>query len=94
MDEDKKSEWVGFLGDLQYNVNDEELVVNELQAYMATERQLFAHQETSAKGGKSKSMAGSGAGSLKAVQAAFASYISPHLPDPPSIGSSTKVVWL
>jgi hypothetical protein len=39
-DEEKKT-WTTFLSDLKYNTQDLELVVNELQAYMCTERQMF-----------------------------------------------------
>ena len=91
----EREAWVTFLRDLQYNVDDRELVVNELQAYMTTERQLFGG-DAGGKGGGKKGGGGGGGGNeaLKEVQAKFAAYIAPHLPSPPSIGTNTKVVWL
>ena len=79
-----------------YTQEDNELVVNELQAYMTTERQLFGGRDDSGGGGRGGKKGGGGGGGnevLAGIQTAFASYIAPHLPSPPSVGTSTKVVW-
>ena len=39
--EEDKARWVAFLKGLRYDGDDRELCVNELQAYMCTERLLF-----------------------------------------------------
>ena len=39
----EKRAWMDFLRDLRYDVADDELVVNELQAYMCTERRMFGN---------------------------------------------------
>jgi hypothetical protein len=46
-----------FLKDLRYDVKDDELVVNELQAYMCTERRMFGNGGSF--GGGDSSVAGS-----------------------------------
>ena len=84
---------------------DEELVVNELQAYMCTERHMFSCGAKNSSGsggggggGRHSNGGGGGGGAstvhLANLQLSFTRYIAPHLPNPPSVGSHTKVVWL
>ena len=91
-----KTAWIAFLRDLRYNVEDEELVVNELQAYMCTERQMFGESGGGGRGGKRGGGGGGGGGddALASLQARFAAFIKEHLPSPPSVGAGTRVVWL
>ena len=86
-----KVAWIAFLRDLRYNVDDEELVVNELQAYMCTERQMFGE---SGGGGRRGGRGGGGDDALASLQTRFAAYIREFLPSPPSVGAGTRVVWL
>lgn len=91
MTEEERKTWVDFLVGLRYNAeNDVELAVNELQAYMATERKLFEASD---------------AAGLKQLQLKFSRAITEKstLEDgnfgleealTPSVGSSTKLVWL
>ncbi len=89
MTEEERKTWVDFLVGLRYNAEmDEELAVNEFQAYMATERKLFEASETAR---------------LKQLQLKFSRAMTDPssrnnggLEDAltPSIGSGTKVVWL
>jgi hypothetical protein len=91
MTEEERKTWVDFLVGLRYNAeNDVELAVNELQAYMATERKLFEASD---------------AARLKQLQLKFSRAITEKstLEDgnfgleealTPSVGSSTKLVWL
>ena len=51
MTDSDKDAWRAFLTELRYNANDETLVVNELQAYMATERVMFDDGVGGNKGG-------------------------------------------
>jgi hypothetical protein len=53
----EKRAWMDFLKDLRYDVKDDELVVNELQAYMCTERRMFGNGGSF--GGGDSSVAGS-----------------------------------
>jgi hypothetical protein len=91
MTEEERKTWVNFLIGLRYNAStDTELAVNELQAYMATERKLFEASE---------------AAELKQLQLKFSRAMTEktsRINDnggleaslTPSIGSSTKLVWL
>ena len=86
-----------FLRDLRYNVEDEELVVNELQAYMCTERQMFGESGGGGRGGREVAVGEAEAGTTLAwsLQARFAAFIKEHLPSPPSVGAGhVRVVWL
>lgn len=83
LDEPRRGAWRAFLAALGYDVANEELVVNEFQAYMCTERQLFG----GGSGGKGKQRDGGGGGAadvalLAAMQRAFAPYVAPHVPAP------------
>ena len=88
-----KMAWIAFLRDLRYNVDDEELVVNELQAYMCTERQMFG-ESSGGGGGRGGKRGGGGDDALASLQTRFAAYIREFLPSPPSVGAGTRVVWL
>ena len=91
MTEEERKTWVNFLIGLRYNAStDTELAVNELQAYMATERKLFEASE---------------AAELKQLQLKFSRAMTEKTSRvndnggleaslTPSIGSSTKLVWL
>jgi hypothetical protein len=57
VDANEKRAWMDFLKDLRYDVKDDELVVNELQAYMCTERRMFGNGGSF--GGGDSSVAGS-----------------------------------
>jgi hypothetical protein len=105
--EPDKNVWRNFLTTLRYNAKDEELTVNELQAYMTTERVMFDDgANTGNGGGKNEGRKGGNTtkGSdkggdletLARMQREFASYIKTHasMADPPSVGANTKVVWL
>ena len=50
--------WVEFLRELRYDVSVEEIVVNEFQAYMATERVLFGPDASAGKSSSSKKSSG------------------------------------
>tara|TARA_B110000977_G_scaffold1539_2_gene2174 strand:- start:27488 stop:28561 length:1074 start_codon:yes stop_codon:yes gene_type:complete len=98
----EKLVWITFLKDLRYNVLDKELVVNEFQAYMCTERQMFGGGfrdggggggGKSQKKGKSKSNDDSSDDALSSLQKRFALKAKEWVPYPPSVGDSCKVVW-
>ena len=91
LDAKERALWINFLVNLRYNAEkDEEIAVNELQAYMSTERKLFE-----VTGNKSNDETHT----LKGIQIKFsasakkqnASNILNHTP---SIGQSCKVVWM
>jgi hypothetical protein len=98
-----------FLKDLRYDVKDDELVVNELQAYMCTERRMFgnggsfggdaavAGSRSSGGDRRKKNSGGAASGgtvdALAALQRRFASAAREWLPAPPSVGEKCKVVW-
>ncbi len=84
-DDDARASWRAFLAGLGYDAANEELCINEFQAYMSTERQLFGNAATAAAnaGGKRGKEAGSGeAAALAATQRAFGAFIAPHVPAP------------
>ena len=109
VDADEKRTWIDFLRDLRYDVTNEELVVNELQAYMCTERRMFGNggsfggdaavAGSRSSGGDRRKKNGGGASSgaavdaLAALQLRFASAAREWLPAPPSVGEKCKVVW-
>jgi len=109
VDADEKRTWIEFLRDLRYDVTDEELVVNELQAYMCTERRMFgnggsfggdaavAGSRSSGGDRRKKNSGGAASGgtvdALAALQRRFASAAREWLPAPPSVGEKCKVVW-
>ena len=109
VDADEKRTWIEFLRDLRYDVTDEELVVNELQAYMCTERRMFgnggsfggdaavAGSRSSGSDRRKKNSGGAASGgtvdALAALQRRFASAAREWLPAPPSVGEKCKVVW-
>ena len=88
-DESERTLWRRFLVNLRYNAeNDEELAVNELQAYMATERKLF---DASTKSSTDVKL-------LKSLQHKFSRAACKRdifgSKAPPSVGASTKLVWI
>jgi len=98
-----KDAWRAFLTELRYNADDETLVVNELQAYMATERVMFDDgcngAGKSGKGGgvgNPKGKGGEKIETLARMQREFAAHVSTHasMADPPSVGANAKVVWM
>ena len=95
--EEDKARWVAFLKGLRYDGDDRELCVNELQAYMCTERLLFGGGEKGGgrgkRDGKEKDDGGD-ARALGAMQAKFAAFAAARLSNPPSVGAHTKCVWL
>ena len=109
VDADEKRTWIEFLRDLRYDVTDEELVVNELQAYMCTERRMFgnggsfggdaavAGSRSAGSDRRKKNSGGAARGgtvdALAALQRRFASAAREWLPLPPSVGEKCKVVW-
>ena len=102
MTDSDKDAWRAFLTELRYNANDETLVMNELQAYMATERVMFDDGVGGNKGGGNKGGGNNGGKggekieTLARMQREFAAHIKTHasMADPPSVGANTKVVWL
>ena len=104
VDADEKRTWIEFLRDLRYDVTDEELVVNELQAYMCTERRMFGNGElggaavagsrSSGSDRRKKNSGGAASGgtvdALAALQRRFASAAREWLPAPPSVGRSAR----
>ena len=98
-----KDAWREFLTELRYNADDETLAVNELQAYMTTERVMFDDGGGGNKGGGNRGGGGNNGGrggekieTLARMQREFAAHIKTHasMADPPSVGANTKVVWL
>ena len=87
--EDERSTWVEFLRELRYDVTSFEVVVNEFQAYMATERVLFG-PDAQARGSKRSSA--SAVDALTEMQKKFARAASEHVSDPPRCGT-LRVVW-
>ena len=73
----QRETWVAFLASLGYDVGNEELVVNEFQAYMCTERTLFGGTARRRESGLAD------AERLAATQHAFAGFIAPLVPQPP-----------
>ena len=101
-DSDKVA-WREFLTELRYNADDETLAVNELQAYMTTERVMFDDGGGGNKGGGNRGGGGNNGGrggekieTLARMQREFAAHIKTHasMADPPSVGANTRVVWL
>lgn len=87
----ERATWVEFLRELRYDVSCEEVVVNEFQAYMATERVLFgADAVSSAKSGKRSSSRAVEA--LTEMQKKFAAAARDVVYDPPRCGN-LRVVW-
>ena len=97
-----KDAWREFLTELRYNADDETLAVNELQAYMTTERVMFDDGGGGNKGGGNRGGGNNGGKggekieTLARMQREFAAHIKTHasMADPPSVGANTKVVWL
>ena len=98
-----KDAWREFLTELRYNADDETLAVNELQAYMTTERVMFDDGGGGNKGGGNRGGGGNNGGrggekieTLARMQREFAAHIKTHasMADPPSVGANTRVVWL
>jgi hypothetical protein len=87
--EDERATWVEFLRELRYDVTSFEVVVNEFQAYMATERVLFG-PDAQARGSKRSSA--SAVDALTEMQKKFARAASEHVSDPPRCGT-LRVVW-
>ena len=103
MTDSDKDAWRAFLTELRYNADDETLAVNELQAYMTTERVMFDDGGGGNKGGGNRGGGGNNGGrggekieTLARMQREFAAHIKTHasMADPPSVGANTKVVWL
>ena len=73
LDDAERAIWVEFLRELRYATDDEEVVVNEFQAYMATETQMFGGALPSRKNknsaASSKSSSSSNASSIDALTA-------------------------
>ena len=97
-----KDAWREFLTELRYNADDETLAVNELQAYMTTERVMFDDGGGN-KGGGNRGGGGNNGGrggekieTLARMQREFVAHIKTHasMADPPSVGANTRVVWL
>ena len=82
LDARERAIWVDFLRELRYATEDEEVVVNEFQAYMATETQMFGGggngggSGATKKGGgkKSGSSSSSSIDALTAMQVKFAEW--------------------
>ena len=72
----RKDLWRGFLGSLGYDSSNEELCVNEMLAYLATERDLLRRYAARSEGGE-----GEGA-TLEVVQADFVRFVEGHIPEP------------
>jgi hypothetical protein len=97
LSDEERGIWVEFLRELRYDVSDEEVVVNEFQAYMATERQLFGPE---AKGSNNKRSNSSSSASksnaidaLTRMQEKFADAAKRDaVAGAPSVGS-LRVVW-
>ena len=91
--DEERAIWVDFLRELRYDVSVREVVVNEFQAYMATERVLFGGDGATAnKGKKSGGAFVRAADALAAMQKKFAAAARDAVPDPPRCGQLT-VVW-
>jgi hypothetical protein len=91
--DEERAIWVDFLRELRYDVSVREVVVNEFQAYMATERVLFGGDGATANKGKKSGGAIVRAGdALAAMQKKFAAAARDAVPDPPRCGQLT-VVW-
>ena len=87
LDEAGRDAWRAVLNALGYDAANEELCVNEFQAYMCTERQLFGGAAAAAGGGGGKRRDAGGGGTveaalLAATQRAFGAFIAPHVPVP------------
>ena len=97
-----KDAWREFLTELRYNADDETLAVNELQAYMTTERVMFDDGGGGDEGGGNRGGGNNGGKggekieTLARMQREFAAHIKTHasMADPPAVGANTKVVWL
>jgi hypothetical protein len=102
LSDEERGVWVEFLRELRYDVSDEEVVVNEFQAYMATERQLFGPDAKGSTGGggggnnKRNSSASSKSNAIDALtrmQEKFAAAAKRDaVAGAPSVGS-LRVVW-
>jgi hypothetical protein len=81
LDDAGRDAWRAFLNGLGYDAANEELCINEFQAYMCTERQLFG----GGAGGNKRAPKDAGTGeaaALAATQRAFGAFIAPHVPPP------------
>jgi hypothetical protein len=82
LDDAGRDAWRAFLNGLGYDAANEELCVNEFQAYMCTERQLFGGS-AAAGGGRRRDAGGTPeAAQLAATQRAFGAFIAPHVASP------------
>jgi len=99
LDDAERATWVEFLRELRYDVSVEEIVVNEFQAYMATERVLFgpdaacAGKSSSSSSKKSNAGGRRGVDALAAMQRKFCDAARDVVHDPPRCGNLT-VVWI
>ena len=98
-DSDKVA-WREFLTELRYNADDETLAVNELQAYMTTERVMFDDGGGGNKGGGNRGGGNNGGRggekieTLARMQREFAAHIKLLHGGSPVRGHDTRVVWL
>lgn len=79
----QRAAWANFLVDLGYNAErDEELAVNELLAYMCTEKQLLSRHKSNIR-------------ELSTIRDAFVAAIQQHVPSPaPTVGQAGCIwVW-
>lgn len=67
---DERDAWLRFLGGLNYDCTNDELVINEFQAYMCTETVMWARGGGGSKSGKKKGASGDN-DQLLSMQAAF-----------------------
>jgi len=89
LSDEQRAGWRSFLTALGYDCSNEELVVNEFQAYMATERQLFGGGRGGGGGGGRGVAPGGEAAqaALRATQAQFAAALAAEVPAPaPRVG--------
>jgi len=97
LSDSERAVWVEFLRELRYAVEDEEVVVNEFQAYMATETQMFGRDAVHGRGGKKATSANASAiETLTAMQVKFAVWARNVIDakDVPFVGGNAKVVWM
>lgn len=95
MSEQQRDTWRSFLAGLGYDASDEELSINELQAYMATESELFG---CAVGGGKAKRRGGglspAAEHELAAIQITFEAALAAHVPRPlPRLQNAECVCW-
>jgi len=96
LDDAERAAWVEFLRELRYDVSVEEIVVNEFQAYMATERVLFGPDASAGKSSSSKKSSGGrrrAVDALAETQRKFCAAARDVIVDPPRCGNLT-VVWV